>query len=436
MTKLRDKKFFSGFISSMKKRSSFMRPVLVLMAGTGLAQAIPVLLSPVLSRIYSAASFGLFTTYSSILSVIAIIACARYELAIVSPKEDEEAANIWLLAISVSFILACLCGLGILVMTFSGLSPFGLSKLGSLAYLLPLGILTSGFTQASNYWNNRKGRFSVISGTKVSQSTGGTAAQITIGLTTSWTGGLVVGTVIGQTIGSLGNLIAAFWRDGCFRFKMSWSAIRAALRQYKVFPLVSSIGALLNSLAVQMPVFFMFRTYSAEETGFFGMMYKVIALPLDLIAGSISDVLLQRVSSLARENQGGIRRLLLKTIAVQAFLAGPMVIIMNLFGGRLFAFVFGSDWEVAGKFAAILSFSMATRFLVSPLSCLLALKENIKKASAWQLIYFCTMNLLLILAVRFPINNFLIALAVHDVVFYMVYFIIIMFSATKMDRLI
>ena len=153
MTKLRDKKFFSGFISSMKKRSSFMRPVLVLMAGTGLAQAIPVLLSPVLSRIYSAASFGLFTTYSSILSVIAIIACARYELAIVSPKEDEEAANIWLLAISVSFILACLCGLGILVMTFSGLSPFGLSKLGSLAYLLPLGILTSGFTQASNYWN-------------------------------------------------------------------------------------------------------------------------------------------------------------------------------------------------------------------------------------------------------------------------------------------
>ncbi len=324
-----------------KARGNFLRYILVLMVGTGMAQAIPVLLSPVLSRIFNTASFGLFTTYSSIMAIVSILACGRYELAIVTPKDDEEAANVWFLAVSISFLLACVSSLVILVMTLGKFLPHGLSNLGNLVCLLPLGVLISGFTQATNYWNNRKRRFRIISGTKVLQSSTGTASQIVLGMTVVPSGGLVVGAVIGQAVGALGNLVAAFWKDGCFRFKLSWNAICSALRQYKVFPLFSLVGALLNTTAAQMPVFFLFRTYSAEETGLFGMMYKVIALPLDLVAGSVSDVLLQRISSLAREDSGGIRRLLLKTMAMMACLAVPLVLTMNLFGDKIFAFEIG-----------------------------------------------------------------------------------------------
>ena len=77
------------------KPSAFATDVLKLVTGTTLAQVIAVLASPLLTRLYGPEAFGFLALSTSIItSIIRVVACMRYELAIMLPKTDEEAANL------------------------------------------------------------------------------------------------------------------------------------------------------------------------------------------------------------------------------------------------------------------------------------------------------------------------------------------------------
>ena len=89
------------FTPSLK---SFVKGVSALTTGTALAQLILLLVSPILTRIYSPSDFGDLAIFLSILSVISVFVCGRYELAIVLPKNVEEAINV----LGLSFFLTVL----------------------------------------------------------------------------------------------------------------------------------------------------------------------------------------------------------------------------------------------------------------------------------------------------------------------------------------
>ena len=64
-------------------KSDFLKYTLVLVSGTVLAQLIPILLQPILRRIYTPEQFGLFAVYSSIFSMLVVVAAGKYETTIV-----------------------------------------------------------------------------------------------------------------------------------------------------------------------------------------------------------------------------------------------------------------------------------------------------------------------------------------------------------------
>ena len=76
------------------------------MTGTTIAQAIPIAISPILTRIYTPEDFGLLALFVAITSIFASIANARYELAIMLPKKDEDAINIFALGFIVTTSLS------------------------------------------------------------------------------------------------------------------------------------------------------------------------------------------------------------------------------------------------------------------------------------------------------------------------------------------
>src|SRR5262245_30412759 len=80
------------------------------MTGTTLAQAIPIAVAPILTRLYNPEDFGVFALLMSVISVIGVIATARYELAIMLPKEDADAVNILILSVIITtFVSAVTC---------------------------------------------------------------------------------------------------------------------------------------------------------------------------------------------------------------------------------------------------------------------------------------------------------------------------------------
>ena len=80
-------------------KKSFLRGVSVLVGGTAGAQIMSLLAAPLLTRLYTPEDFGLIAVYGSLLAIISVITCLRYELAIPLPEDEGVAANLVMLCL-------------------------------------------------------------------------------------------------------------------------------------------------------------------------------------------------------------------------------------------------------------------------------------------------------------------------------------------------
>ena len=97
-----------NIIKERLKQGSFVRNVLTLMTGTALAQALAVLASPVLTRLYRPEDFGILALFMSIVGILSVVACWRYETAIVLTEKDEDATNLLALSIMITIAMSLL----------------------------------------------------------------------------------------------------------------------------------------------------------------------------------------------------------------------------------------------------------------------------------------------------------------------------------------
>jgi len=129
------------------------------MTGTTIAQAIPIAISPILARMYTPEDFGVLALFISISGIFGSIATARYELAIMLPKEDDEAVNITALGIAISFILSFLLFLIALIFHRLLVALIGNPQISAWLYFIPIIVFIIGVYNAMYYFNTRKKYF-------------------------------------------------------------------------------------------------------------------------------------------------------------------------------------------------------------------------------------------------------------------------------------
>src|SRR5574343_1180155 len=71
--------------------TGMLRAVLTLLAGGALAQALPLLLGPWLTRLYRPEDFGVYHLFAAVAANVAVVACARYEFALPLAADEAEA---------------------------------------------------------------------------------------------------------------------------------------------------------------------------------------------------------------------------------------------------------------------------------------------------------------------------------------------------------
>ncbi len=104
-----------GPIGLSRARGRFMSHVLALVTGNGIAQAVQFSGTLALARLCAPESFGVFALFLTVVSVFSVLGGGRYELAIMLPDSDEEAANILFLA---TFVVLGIAGVGALALPF------------------------------------------------------------------------------------------------------------------------------------------------------------------------------------------------------------------------------------------------------------------------------------------------------------------------------
>jgi len=107
--------------SKLFPHSEFSRNVLTLMTGTTIAQAIPIAISPILTRIYTPEDFGVFA-----------------------------------LSIIISFFISLITLIIVFVFNIQITNLLGNKEISNWLYFIPITVLLTGVYQSFNYWSNRK----------------------------------------------------------------------------------------------------------------------------------------------------------------------------------------------------------------------------------------------------------------------------------------
>lgn len=346
-------------------KSEFSKNILTILTGSSIAQLIPLLVSPLLTRIYSPEDFGIFALYLSVLMIISSVATGRYEMAIMLAKDEEEVAAIVRVIILIMFSFSTVVLLIVFLCSHTISIQLGNEKLESWLYFMPLSIISVGTYQTLNYLLIRYKYFKTVSTNKVFATTTNSSFQVYIGF--------VFETALGFLIGRLfANAIAIIFiiKEQTIRnilFKRGSLNLSEVLIKHKNFPLYDVPSTLVNTCSSQIPLIIISKYFSLQMLGIYSLMNKVVLMPITIISKSVQDVFKQKASE--EYNNSGNCFVLYKLTLKKLVLLGILPFsTLAMFGPELFSFVFGEKWRVAGTFSQILAPLMFLKFIVSPLS--------------------------------------------------------------------
>ena len=366
-------------IKRLKPKSEFSRNVLTLMTGTTIAQAIPIAVSPILTRIYTPEDFGVFALFVAISALVSVIATGRYEMATILPQKDSDAVNI----IVLSFLVACiisLCSLLIIFVFNTELTKFlNTPEISNWLYFIPLIIFLTGVYQSLNYWLNRKKIYQGLATNKVIQSSITAGSNLGFGFNGFGVSGFILGSVIGQITAVF--LVARIFFKGNRNFiaLVNLKKIIALAKKYKNVPKYNAPHALMNSASLNMPVFIISYFFSSGSTGFFTLANRVLLSPISVFTYSYGQVFLQGLTHNKNKKENEVQffnNSLFKLLGYSFF---PFLLLF-IFSPSIFGIVFGQTWIVAGEYAQILVPMLYLTFTGSILSSVIVVYGQQKKA--------------------------------------------------------
>ncbi|MGC5324935.1 oligosaccharide flippase family protein [Brevibacillus sp. SYSU BS000544] len=375
-------------------KGHFVRNVLTLMTGTTIAQAIPIGISPLLTRIYTPDDFGVFALYSSITSLLVVISTARYELAIMLPEEEDDAVNL----VGLSIIIAGLYSLVLVLLIwvfFDLLSLLIGETISSWLYFVPISVFLTGTYQTITYWLNRKKNYSMLAKNKVNQTATTAISNVGLGYMNIKPGGLIFGTVLGQFVAILSIIIRLWSEDRKKLVKITREKIKYNALRYIDFPKKSSIGIMFNTTASQLPLLLISLFYGSAILGWYSLTVRVLSSPMSIIGTSVSQVFYEK--ALIAEKEKKLLELVKKTTKILTVIISIPLTILFIFAEDLFVLVFGESWLEAGVIVKIMIPFFIVRFIFSCQSTLLMVKRRMDYEVKFNAVFMVSQVLSLVL---------------------------------------
>jgi O-antigen/teichoic acid export membrane protein len=383
-------------ISRLKPKSDFSKNVVTLVTGTTIAQAIPVLISPVLTRLYSPEDFGIYAVYFSLVMIASVVATAKYEMAIVLPKTDDEARRVLSLSVLMSMISSAIL-LSIILVAYPFIDE-RMMKEKFILLLLPAGVFLIGLSQSLHYYFNRHGRYKSLVKGRILRSTAYSLSAVLFGLFKPAGAGLVVSDTSGYFAN---NIFLWFKHKGLLKTsEFRWNELTMVAKRYINFPKYLIVSGFFEKGSGQAPVLFLNNLFSSTAgAGYFSLAQRMIITPADLISRAISDVFREKAGR-DFANSGNCRSIFLSTFKKLLFLGVISFGIGYFIIEDLFRIVFGEAWAQAGVYAQIMMPMFFFQFVVSPLSIVFVIAEKQKYDLMMQAL------LLLMVAASFLVGHF------------------------------
>lgn len=329
--------------------TGFLRNLAMLLGGTAAGQIIALAAAPVLTRIYSASDFAVVSAFVGISTILSIVATLRYDLALLLPKEDEDAGVVLQLAALV-VLIACIL-IAVLLWLFGAALAERLPTFAAVSPVMgwvPLMVAAVSCFQVLNAWANRARAYRSMAGAGVLNQGGNVAAAVAIGALRVAAHGMVIGRLLGQVVAAVWFVISLWSLRP--RRRATWASLKRVAQRYRQFPMFNVPYSVLGAFSQEFLVFALLAFHQAPVAGAFALVRTVLLMPSRYLSSSLGLVFFREAAQLF--GTPALETLTLKLMRRLGIAVMPLTVFFIFWSEDLFVLVFGNQWHAAGRMAA------------------------------------------------------------------------------------
>ena len=337
--------------------------------------ALPVLITPVLTRLYGPEDFGSLAVFAAFLSLSIAFSTWRFDWLIPNARTRASAASLFLVGL-LCLVIACLVITGLLSLGAFNWSSVG--SLGALAFLLPVALFAGGVRSLLSGWFVRKGDLKHVGKATIAQAGANAAASLALGMVTPGAFGLLMASTLAAWSG-IGTLL-----------RHSWSGLRSSLAKVDV-PLMgmtvarhgrnatwSTLVSVINAASLTAPVLVLSYFYSSKEVGWYSLMFRLLAAPIGALSSALGQSFWSRAAELARARRVADLSALYQKTTFRLGLAALPVVGVCMIGPYVVGPILGSkEWEEAGYILRAMMPLFVGTIMFSPTNHLVVLNRQV-----------------------------------------------------------
>ena len=344
--------------------------------GTILAQMINIISQPILTRIFSIETLGIYTYLISLANVIIPISSLKLDMLIVSEADDREAQYITDVCIIINILVFIIYTFIIFIgCNFPKENIF--NKYGLVIYIVPIIIFTNGLRFLFISYLNRYQKYKTISLIGVIRESIRVIFQIIGGVFSLGVLVLSLGYALSPLFG-LNIQIKDYLKKLKKRPKLTKEKFKKIIFEKgrkQIFFLVP--GQFINSFSSSLVMVYIAILFSEKELGYYSAGVRVLEIPIIFITSNVSKVCYQNISENIY-NKKPILRILMSVTVVLSVISIIGFSILYFIAPKFSEIIFGEGYKIAGEYIKCMCIMYAVRLVATSFSgiCILFKKQE------------------------------------------------------------
>ena len=314
-----------------------------------IAIALPLLFTPVLTRLFSPDAYGALATFMSIYNFVLAFCTWRFDWILPNARTNSMAATLFAAGTGVlAIVCVAMTAMSVLVVCHAVFEGSSVSRVGWPLLLLPVALCGGGLRLMLAGWFVREGDLTAVGHATISQSAANTLLNLAAGLGHLGSVGLIGSRSLSAWVG-LGALAhRARARLGAGLRRVSWKGLRAGILIHGRTASWSALTATLNALGFSAPILLLAQFYSPREVGWYALMYRVLAAPIGVLTSALSQSFWSMAAQYGRERRFTELKKLYRLTTLRLGVACVPVAILCWVAPFVTGVVLGDAWSGAG----------------------------------------------------------------------------------------
>ena len=357
------------------RRLSGVKSIMVLGGGAATGQAMAMLFSPILTRLYDVEAFGVFGIFSALVSSIGAVATLKLEQAILLEKDEDGADRVLRTCVLVAAGIAILSACGFFALECFATSPAYRRVAPLLLMLGPINVFALGLFNGVSFWYTRAGAFKPLATYNFLRSAIAVVLQLGAAFVGRSATHLVSGQVAGLAIASLQLIRSGDSRLRSVLFRRyDFAAAVAVVRRYRTFVIFGAPQNLGRLLSQNLPAILLPLLFGPAQSGLFWLAYRMLILPSQIVTESTRSVFFRHAAEALKDGRD-LRRVIFKPVLFLGLFSAVVSTVLWVAGPFLFGQIFGAQWREAGIYAALISIAWSFENIGMSSSVMISLLE-------------------------------------------------------------